>query len=54
VVIIKKQFEENLVLFIIKELVPLSFDEVLFFRRLVLRKNPQLNFSSRQKFKHDL
>ncbi len=31
----KEQFEENLVLFIIKELVPLSFDEVLFFRRLV-------------------
>ncbi len=33
----QKQFEEDLALFIAKELVPLSFVEVSFFRRLVMR-----------------
>jgi hypothetical protein len=40
----QKQFEENLALFIAKELVPLSFVEAPFFWRLVLKQNPHLNF----------
>ncbi len=42
-----KQFENGLVLFIVKELVLLSFVEAPIFRRLVLRQNPLLNFPSR-------
>jgi len=44
----QKQFEEDLALFTAKELVPLSFVEAPFFRRLVLRQNLRLNFPSRQ------
>ncbi len=44
----QKQFEEDLALFIAKELMPLSFVEAPFFRRLVLRQNPHLNFPSRR------
>ncbi len=44
----QKQFEEDLTLFIAKELVPLSFVEAPFFWRLVLKQNPHLNFPSRQ------
>ncbi len=54
---LQKKFEENLenlVLFIAKELVPLSFVEGPFFRRLFLRQNPWLTFPSRQKLKHDI
>jgi len=40
----QKQFEEDLALFITKELVPLSFVEVPFFWRLILRQNPCFNF----------
>jgi len=36
-----------LALFIAKELMPLSFVEVPFFQRLVLRQNPHFNFPSR-------
>jgi len=43
----QKQFEEDLALFIAKELVPLSFVEAPFFQRLVLRQNFHLNFPSR-------
>ncbi len=43
----QKEFEEDLALFIVKELVPLSFVEAPFFWRLVLRQNPHLNFPSR-------
>jgi hypothetical protein len=42
----QKQFEEDLALFIAKELVPLSFVEVPFFWRLVLKQNFHLNFPS--------
>jgi hypothetical protein len=41
-------------LLIAKEFVPLSFVEAPFFRRLVLRQNPQLTFPSTQKLRHDL
>ncbi len=41
-------------LFIAKELVPLSFVEAPFFRRLILKYNPRLNFPSRQKFRNEL
>jgi hypothetical protein len=34
----QKQFEEDLALFIAKELVPLSFVDIPFFQRLVLRQ----------------
>jgi hypothetical protein len=34
----QKQFEEDLALFIAKELVPLSFVDAPFFRRLVLKQ----------------
>jgi hypothetical protein len=44
----QKLFEEDLTLSIAKELVPLSFVEVPFFRRLVMRQNPCLVFPSRQ------
>lgn len=36
----QKQFKEDLVLLIAKELVPLSFVEAPIFRRLILRQNP--------------
>jgi len=42
------------VLFIAKELVPLSFVKAPFFRRLILKYNPRLNFPSRQKFRNEL
>jgi len=42
-----KQFENDIVLFIVKELVPLSFVDAPIFKRLVLRKNPLLNFPLR-------
>jgi hypothetical protein len=42
----QKQFEEDLALFIAKELVPLSFVEAPFFQRLILRQNPRFNFPS--------
>jgi hypothetical protein len=44
----QKQFEEDLALFIAKELVPLSFTETPFFWRLVLKQNPHLNFPCRR------
>jgi hypothetical protein len=40
----QKQFEEDLALFIAKELVPLSFVEVPFFQSLDLRQNLCFNF----------
>jgi hypothetical protein len=42
-----KQFENDLVLFIAKELVPLSFVEAPTFRRLVPRENALFNFPLR-------
>jgi hypothetical protein len=36
----QKQFEEDVMLFIAKELVPLSFSEAPCFKRLILRYNP--------------
>ncbi len=42
----QKQLEEDLALFIVKELVPLSFVEAPFFRRLILRQHPCFNFPS--------
>jgi hypothetical protein len=50
----QKQFEEDLVMLIAKELVPLSLVEAPFFRRLVLRQNPRLSFPSKQKLRHDI
>jgi hypothetical protein len=50
----QKQFEEDLALLITKVLVPLSFVEATFFRRLIIRQNPRLTFPSRQKLKHDI
>jgi hypothetical protein len=52
-IFIKKKFEKDLVLFITKEFMPLSFVEAPFFRRLILRQNPQLNFPLWQKFKNN-
>jgi len=43
----QKQFEEDLALFIVKELVPLSFVEAPFFWRLILKQNPHFNFPSK-------
>jgi hypothetical protein len=40
----QKQFEEDLALFIVKDLVPLSFVKAPFFQRLILRQNPCFNF----------
>jgi hypothetical protein len=48
------QFEKNLVLFIAKELVPLSFVEAPFFRRLILRQNPCVSFPSRHQLMNDI
>jgi hypothetical protein len=42
----QKQFEEDLALFIAKELVPLSFVGAPFFQRLILRQNFRFNFPS--------
>jgi len=42
-----KQFENYIVLFIVKELVPLSFVEAPIFWILVLRQNPLLDFPLR-------
>jgi hypothetical protein len=44
----QKEFEEDLTLFITKEIVLLSFVEVPFFRKLFLKQNLHLNFPSRQ------
>jgi len=44
----QKQFEKDLALFVAKELVPLSFVEVSFLKRLMRRQNPCLVFPSRQ------
>jgi hypothetical protein len=44
----QKQFEEDLALFIAKELVPLSFVETPFFWKVVLKQNPHLNFPSKR------
>jgi hypothetical protein len=42
-------------MFIVKELVPLSFVKHKFSKILFLKQNPWLNFPSRQKFiRHDL
>jgi len=49
----QKQFEEDLALFIAKELVPLSFVEALFFRRLLMRQNPCVVFPSRRALVND-
>jgi hypothetical protein len=43
----QKQFEEDLALFIAKELVPLSFVEAPFLKRLVIVQNSCLVFPSR-------
>jgi len=48
------QFEEDLVLFIAKELVHLSFVEVPFLRRLILRQNPCVSFPSRHQLMNDI
>jgi hypothetical protein len=42
----QREFEEDLTLFIVKEQMPLSFVEALFFRRLILRHNFRLTFPS--------
>jgi hypothetical protein len=42
------------VLCIAKKLVPLLVVEATFFRRLIIRQNPWLNFPSRQKFRNEL
>jgi hypothetical protein len=47
-ILTKKEFEEDLTLFIAKELVPLSFVEAPLFKKLFLKQNLHLNFSSRQ------
>ncbi len=44
---IQKEFEEDLTLFIAKELVSLSFVEAPFFKKLILNRNPHLNFPLR-------
>jgi hypothetical protein len=41
------QFEKDLVLFIVKELVPLSFVEAPFLRTLIFKQNPHFFFPSR-------
>lgn len=41
---IQKEFEEDLTLFIAKELVSLFFVEAPFLKRLILKQNPHLNF----------
>jgi hypothetical protein len=41
---IQKGFEKDLTLFIAKELMSLSFVKAPFFRRLILKQNPSLNF----------
>jgi hypothetical protein len=42
----KNKFEEDLALFITKELVPLSFVEAPLVKGLVFKQNPQLIFPS--------
>lgn len=44
IVFIKKQIEEDIVLFIVKKIVHLSFVETPFLKRLILRQNSQLIF----------
>jgi hypothetical protein len=41
------QSEKDLVMFIVKELVPLFFVEAPFLRRLILKRNPHVIFPSR-------
>ncbi len=43
------QFEEYLRFFVAKELFPLSFVGKTFFRKLILKQNPHLNFPLRVK-----
>jgi hypothetical protein len=45
--LIQQEFEEDLTLFIAKELMLLSFVEAPFFKKLILNQNPCLNFSLR-------
>ncbi len=49
----EKNLKKILALFIAKELVPLSFVEALFFRRLVMRQNPCVVFLSRRALVND-
>jgi hypothetical protein len=42
----QEQFVKDLVLLIANELVPLFFVELPFFRRLVMKQNPHVNFPS--------
>jgi hypothetical protein len=44
----EKQFEKDLALFIAKELVPLTFVHVPFFKRLMMKHNPCFIFPYRQ------
>jgi hypothetical protein len=51
---IQKEFEEDLTLFIAKVLMSLSFVNVPFFRRLILKENPCLNYPLRQVLMNDI
>jgi hypothetical protein len=51
---IQKDFEEDLTLFIAKELVSLSFVEAPFFKKLILKQNPCIIFPSRQVLVNDI
>lgn len=51
---IQKEFEDELTLFIAKELMSLSFVEAPFFRRLILKQNPHFNFPSKQVLVNDI
>jgi hypothetical protein len=51
---IEKELKEDLTLFIAKELISLSFVNVPFFRKLILKQNPCLNFPLRQVLVNDI
>jgi hypothetical protein len=48
------QFEQDLVLFIVKEFVPLSFVEAPFLRRLILSLNHCVSFPSKRQLMNDI
>jgi len=48
------QFEKNLVLFIAKKLIPLSFVESPFLRRLLLKQNPHVSFPSMHQLMNEI
>ncbi len=52
--LIQKEFEEDLTLFIAKELMSLSFVEAPFFNGLILKQNPHFNFPLRRILVNDI